>query len=337
MHETHYFKTILLWIFWLFVIALIVYWAWNGGFGKAMSSFQSSSNPFSSDSEGGTSTNSFFHLPWQPNIGTIPVPTDSSADAVSTTVQDDYANLESRYEQLSAQDTSTKVFGDSSPVRGSVRITETYGAVETDPRKEYIVLTANTANTAPVDITDWSLQSAYTGVRVPLPLSASEFRMGILNDQGFVLLNPGASAIVNSGPSPVGTSFRENICSGYLGQLQNFYPPIALSCPPSSGTLPFTPDNLKVYGDTCFDFLQSVPTCTAPLQNIPVNVNPNCRALAANVLSYNGCVESNRYRSNFNVGSWRLYVGSGSELWRNTHDIIRLLDSNGLTVDVLTY
>lgn len=329
MHGPHYLKTILLWFFWLFVVALIVYWVWSGGFGKAINA-------------GRSPTQIHFQLPWQPSVPTVTLPSDSSGSAGSTDseiqgAQNDYAALESQYEQLSAQDRSMKVFGDPSPMRGSVHIAEAYGTTETDPVREYIVLAASTDNTAPVDMNGWSLQSAYTGVRVPIPLSASEFLMGILNDQGAVLLNPGASAVVNSGSSPVGTSFRENICSGYLGQLQSFYPPLSNACPPSSTALPFTPDNLKVYGETCFDFLKSVPSCTAPLQNIPDNVNPNCSAFAANVLSYNGCVETNRYRSSFNVDSWRLYIGSGTELWRNEHDIIRLLDNLGRTVDVLTY
>lgn len=336
MHETHYIKNILLWIFWLFIISIIAYWVWTGGFSRLMNTFRSMGNPFDPASQNyGTGTG--FRLPWQPTMGTIPAAPSSVDNTGTSNVQNQYPALENSYEQLNAQANAAKVFGDPSPERGRVHITEANGATETDASREYVVLTASTENSAPVDMKDWSLQSAYTGMRVYLPLSASSFVMGILNDQENVFLNPGVSAIVNSAFSPVGTSFRENICSGYLGQLQRFSPPLSNSCPPASQALPFTPDNLKVYGEQCFNFLQNVPACTAPLKNIPADVNPNCRAFAANILSYNGCVAAYRYRSAFNLDSWRLYLGSNVELWRNTHDIIRLLDSQGRTVDVYTY
>ncbi|MDO8521863.1 MAG: hypothetical protein Q7S08_01080 [bacterium] len=336
MDETHYFKTLLLWILGLFIISLIVYWAWSGGYSKMMSSFRSISNPFSSGS-GNDSANSFFRLPWQPTLGAIPTEPPNPVNPETSNLQNEYVAFEGQYEQMSAQETNAKVFGDPSPEKGRVRITEAYGTTESDASKEYVVLTASTGNTAPIELTGWSLQSAYTGVRAYIPLSASAFLMGVINDQENVFLNAGASAIVISGSSPVATSFRENICSGYLGQLQRFFPPLSNSCPPASVALPFTPDNLKVYGDTCFNFLQNIPACTAPLQNIPSSINPNCRAFAANVLSYNGCVATYRYRPTFNFDSWRLYLGSNAELWSNTHDIIRLLDGEGRTVDVFTY
>jgi len=327
-------KTILLWIFWLFIITLVIYWIWSGGYRNAMNAFRSMGNPFT---QGNTATKGYFRLPWQPTMDIFPTAPASAGNTETSELQNQYAGLENNYEQLSAQENQAKVFGDPSPERGRARITEGNGASETEARREYIVLTASGENSAPIDMKGWSLQSAYTGIRAYIPLSATAFLMGVINDQENMLLYPGASAIVNSGSSPVATSFRENICSGYLGQLQRFYPPLSNSCPPASNALPFTPENLKVYGDACFNFLQNVPPCTAPLTNIPADVNPNCRAFAANVLSYNGCVATYGYRSTFNFDSWRLYLGSTAELWSNTHDIIRLLDGEGRTVDVLTY
>ena len=183
----------------------------------------------------------------------------------------------------------------------------------------------------------WSLQSVYTGIRAYIPTAASSFMMGVVNDRDSIQLPPGASAIINSGMSPVGTSFRENICTGYLEQLQNFSPSLSNSCPTPASSLPLTPENLRIYGETCFDFLQTIPSCTSPLQNIPGNISSDCRSFALNTLSYNGCVLKNRFRPSFITGSWRIYLESDTELWRNTHDIIRLLDGEGRTVDVLTY
>ncbi|MEK7107235.1 MAG: hypothetical protein AAB899_03560 [Patescibacteria group bacterium] len=347
-------KTVFIWIFWFFIITLVIYWIWTGGIGKVMNSFRPG-DTFGTESGNGIAKKSFLRLPWQPSFSALSA--DSPGNAKTSALDNQYATLEGQYEQLNLQANEAKVFGDPSPEKGQVRITETYGVVESNAAREYLVLTANANNTAPVELKGWSLQSAYTGMRAYIPLSASSFTMGILNDQENVLLYPGASAIVSSGGSPVGTSFRENMCSGYLGQLQDYYPPLPNSCPPAYGALLLTPDNLKVYGEACFDFLETIPPCTAPLQNIPStgesadfvawpaginsigpnSVNPNCRAFAANIFSYNGCVASNRFRPAFNSNAWRLYLGANIELWRNTHDIIRLLDGEGRTVDVVTY
>jgi len=333
-------KTVFYWLLALFILSFLVYWVWSGGIGRVSDSFHLIKYPFSATPERGASINAsandYPRLPWQSSVETFPA-AYLQGNPENSTAQKQYTELEGQYEQLNRETNRAKVFGDPSPMKGQVRITEAYGVSENSPAKEYVVLTANTYNTAPVELKGWSLQSAYTGMRAHIPLSASSFTMGILNDQENVLLYPGASAIVNSGGSPVGTSFRENMCSGYLGQFQNYYPPLSNSCPSAYDALAFTPENLKVYGETCFDFLQTIPTCTAPLRNVPASVNPNCRAFAANVFSYNGCVANNRFRPTFNSNSWRLYLGANVELWRNTHDIIRLLDDSGRTVDVVTY
>ena len=202
---------------------------------------------------------------------------------------------------------------------------------------EHIEAEAALENTAPIGIAGWSLQSAYTGVRPYIQQGASPFLMGTVNNLSPIQLAPGQSALVNSGVSPVGVSFRENICTGYLGQLQSFTPPLPSSCPSPSSQLPLTPDNLKSYGEICFDYLQTIPLCEAPLNNIPSNLPSSCQYFVAEALSYNGCVARNRSRASFAGDSWRIYLNSNAELWRNSHDIIRLLDADGRTVDVLTY
>ena len=52
---------------------------------------------------------------------------------------------------------------------------------------------------------------------------------------------------------------------------------------------------------------------------------------------YNNCFADHINDPNFAGTSWRIYLNSGVELWRNDHDTIRLLDAQGKTVDVLTY
>ena len=192
-------------------------------------------------------------------------------------------------------------------------------------------------NTSPTDITGWSLQSALSGVRAYVPRGAENFYMGVVNEQRNIQLNPGSSATVLSGYSPVGTSLRENLCSGYLNQLQTFVPRLEERCPASSEALPLSAENLQVYGDACVDFVKTVPYCSAPLQSFTPELSPSCRNFLANTLSYNGCVSMYRHRSSFAGDSWRIYLNASRELWRNSHDVIRLLDAEGKTVDAIAY
>jgi hypothetical protein len=41
--------------------------------------------------------------------------------------------------------------------------------------------------------------------------------------------------------------------------------------------------------------------------------------------------------ASFGLNTWRLYLNAYGELWSNSHDVIRLLDAEGRTVDSLTY
>ena len=180
------------------------------------------------------------------------------------------------------------------------------------------------------------MQSALTGVRAFFPRGADLFFVGAVNAQQDIYLDPEGSAVISSGPSPVGTSFRENVCTGYLDGLQTFRPALSRDCPAPADSLPLTADNLRTYGDACFDFVRELPLCTLPL-SAPSSVSPACRIFLANNLSYNGCVQNYRYKTGFQRGAWRIYLNAGGELWRNSHDVIRLLDAEGRTVDVLTY
>lgn len=230
-----------------------------------------------------------------------------------------------------------QTFGNPSPMFGSVRFIPAYSNTSGNiAQEEFVVLESSTENTAPVSITSWSLQSALTGVRVALPDAAELLRGGHVNNATGVSLNPGATAVITSGQSPVGISFRENVCTGYIAQFQPFYPPLSLQCPTPSSELPLTAYNLEEYGDECFDVLNVLPTCHFP-ENVPQTISPSCGLFLKTALSYNGCVSRHLGDYGFALDSWRLYLGSAGALWRNTHDAIRLLDSEGQTVDVYVY
>ena len=235
---------------------------------------------------------------------------------------------------------NAKQFGDPSPMRGKVLFSSsgiyTYGYTA-GANNEHVTLRANAQNTEPVTISGWSLQSVVTGNRLQIPLGTSEVHTGVISAVEAITLAPNEYATVVSGTSPLGVSFHTNTCSGYMAQFQTFVPPLPLSCPTPSEELPNTLDNLRTYGESCIDFVQTLPSCTYHLGSFPSSVSPACRQFVSEALTYNGCVNRHQFDANFSSGSWRIFLGSQSELWNNSHDVIRLLDAQGRTVDVWSY
>lgn len=289
-----------------------------------------------------------FRLPWQP---AQIFPTLDITEVLDIDMEDggypeyDYqlsqgeqlAELEAEYDRLRAETGERRTFGAPSPYAGKITIQQDVSGVRMEnPREEYIQIAANYANEGTIDIAGWTIESALSGARIQIPPGASPFLAGSANIIGPILLDPGALALVVSAPSPVGVSFRENMCTGYLGQYQQFEPPLSEECPAASSVLPLTEDNLRRYGGECFDAIANLPACRFP-QNLPASVAPACRDFLMSSLSYNGCISENRFRGTFQKNMWRVYLGASGELWRNSHDAIRLLDAQGRTVSVFVY
>ena len=314
----------------IFVIALFIFWLMTGGWAAASRTARSLANPL--ELIFGTSTSgSFIKLPWQP--GELTRGPDIGGYA-SEAAQLNYTS-DSR-EQTPAETQSPSGLGAyPSPYAGRVRIMGG-GATESDPSKEFVEVRASGGNTTPILVTNWSLVSTVSGVRATIPQAAPTFVLGVVNAVQPIYLEPGGLVFIATAAPPVGTSFRENICSGYLSEVRTFTPELPSECPAPSGALPMTAENLQIYGSSCFDFLNTVSTCHSPT-NVPSDISANCRSFVANTLSYNGCVSAYRGRIDFLGTTYRAYLALHSELWSNSHDVIRLLDEQGRTVDVLTY
>ncbi|HET8581527.1 MAG TPA: hypothetical protein VFL98_03640 [Candidatus Paceibacterota bacterium] len=233
-----------------------------------------------------------------------------------------------------------KEFGQQSPLRGEVSFAAAgapHGAGSADPDSEYVTITASATATAPVDLAGWSLESAVTGRVIPLPSGTAVLRLGAVPALSDITLAPGGSAIIASGVSPVGISFQENECSGYLAQFRDFVPSLSNRCPTPQSELPDTLDNLQMYGASCVDYVATLPSCSYHLDSFPAGLSDACRSFVTGALSYNGCIDRHQWDSGFAGTAWRVYLGSAQPLWNPSHDVIRLLDPSGRTVDVLSY
>jgi hypothetical protein len=333
--------SILKWVLLGLLVVLIMLWLINGGFGRAreagshlggsLNFFSNLLNPLE-----------FFNPTSQLTLPSVSDPTDSTQittatdSTINTSPREKINQYENQYDSLNSQVNDAKTFGTPSPHRGEI-VLAGMAATAQDPNAQYVELSANSNNAGSISLSGWSLQSAVSGVRVYLPQAASPYRMGQINTLKSVALSAGSSAIVVSGNSPVGVSFHENVCSGYLSQLVSFAPEIQSACPLPSEDFPETPGNLRTYGDACYTYVQGLGICQLASTDMPSNLSPACRSYIANRFSYNGCVASHEYQGSFFINSWRLYLSSSAPLWRSGHDIIRLLDSQGRTVDAVTY
>lgn len=213
------------------------------------------------------------------------------------------------------------------------------GVRATHVADEYIRISALSSNTAPINITGWGIESMVSGEKHYIPGAARVFIMNEVNDAQDIWLAPGEEAVLTSGMSPVGASFKTNLCTGYLGSVQYFEPPLERECPTPAYLMPPTPDNINKYGDSCIDFSERFSRCTY-LTNSTRGIDalePLCRAYLQNTLTYTTCVVQNQSTPNFLKNEWRVFLGSTTELWRDSHEIIRLSDIDGRTVDVINY
>ena len=325
------------------LIIFLLFWLVTGGFARGIATARAVGNPFSLFIS--TSTGSGIHLPWEPDTTQF----GASSTVLDTTIEDytytdtagnvgqkqSLEELQVQYDSLSTQARDAKTFGTPSPYRSSVIFDryETTGTLS----QEYIRIQTKYGATSAISLTGWSLQSAVSGIRVSIPPASSPFVAGSLNNVSSVSLEPDSSMTISTGPSPVGVSFQENQCTGYLAELQSFYPDLDRDCPLPSDILSLSPENIQIYGDTCVDYLRSVPACHFPGKDAMSTISSTCRNFAINQLSYNGCVYAYRNGIHFSRPSWRIYLNSATKLWGAKHDVIRLLEEQSRTVAVLTY
>jgi len=317
-------RTILKYLLVGMVIALVLLWLWSGGWTLIKIEVANLGNPI--DILRGTSTSTYqIRLPFSPSVPQGP----------------DISGLVARGDSMSDGGSSdgTQISGTASGsgapsiYQGEVTLAAAH-AGSSDPAHEYVVIESTAGG--PIDISGWTLQSMLTGKREVLPEAAQPLVAGAINRVAPVVLSPRQVAIVTTGTSPVGASFQENICTGYLAQEQNFDPSLQNACPSPLDSVPESLPADQTYGANCFDYMRTIPQCEYVTQ-VPASLSANCRALIASEFSYNGCVSDNQHRTDFALGEWRLYLGSGIELWDNAHDIIRLTDSSGRVVDAVSY
>jgi hypothetical protein len=227
-------------------------------------------------------------------------------------------------------------FGPPSSYRGLVTMSHyVSGAGSSNPDNEYVTISLSSSAKAPVTLSGWSLESGATGNAAIIPAGTEVPTSGSVEALQAIVLNPGDTAIVASGASPIGASFRENECIGYFAEYQQFSPALSSSCPsPTAEMLKNYPDYIR--DAACINYIKTLPACTLEITP-PTNVSYACAQVLENYLSYNGCVTEHQNDTNFKGKTWRVYLGRTSAMWRTQYEVVKLVDSSGNTVDAFSY
>lgn len=202
-----------------------------------------------------------------------------------------------------------------------------------DPAQEYVVIRADRDNAARIPITGWILESPLTGRSAVIGNAAETLVLGHI-EEGALYLEPGDSVIVATGRSPVGASFRTNVCIGYLNQFQSFEPRLEETCPAAKGEEQYA--SSRDLGEACYDYLDTFPRCKLEL-SLPEYLSSSCRDFVLENLTYNGCVKNHRGDSTFAKDEWRVFLNRSGELWKERFEVITLLDGQRGLVDTATY
>lgn len=156
---------------------------------------------------------------------------------------------------------------------------------------DYLIVSLRDKVLDPIKLSGLKIEIA--NKQVTIPQGASTFIASQVNKLDDIYLAPSEKAYINIGRSPVGVSFRENLCSGYLAETQNFTPKFVGSCP---RTAPPT---------GCESEFASIPKCTSPIK-INHAFTPLCLEAVLR-FNYNDCLTENLNQKGF-LGQWRIYL-----------------------------
>jgi hypothetical protein len=217
--------------------------------------------------------------------------------------------------------------------RDEILIDNTNNAKKINPNKEYIELKASNTNKSPVYITNWFLKNS-AGIKASIGKASNLPYSGRINNEESLFLSNGEKAIISTGRSPIGVSFRVNKCSSYLEQFQEFSPQFKYSCPSIVNDIQ---KNRQDFNTECTSYISTLPSCNIYTNEIPSNLSNSCRSYIRNQINYNSCVDVHKNDTDFYKPEWRIFLGENNEMWNNSGDLIRLYDQAGNLVDSSSY
>lgn len=228
-----------------------------------------------------------------------------------------------------------KVSGEAADARGIVTLSrDTSGAAATNETSEYVIINVSAAGRESISTAGWKLVSK-SGDGAHFPQGTELAKSGRVNQLGAITLRPGDQAVVTTGRSPVGVSFRENKCTGYFEEHQDFHPSLSMNCPTPSQEFSRFYDEDDDNGK-CAAYVRSIPYCSTE-PSIKSNAPSSCDDFVEQYLEYNSCVVAHERDADFTNPTWRIFLGQRDELWRRDRETITLLDAQNRVIDSLSY
>ncbi len=206
-----------------------------------------------------------------------------------------------------------------------------------NPNKEYLIIEFGGGDRNKVNITGWKLQSAVTGKSITIPEASYLPYTSTVNSKQDVFVSSGEKIYITTGRSPIGTSFRTNLCTGYLEQFQNFYPYLKKECPAPEDEDDFITTGPNAFNDDCIDYVENLSTCKINTRNLPLDMQHECQVYINNEINYNACVKKHKNEPGFYNQEWRIFLNRSEEMWKQKRETIKLMDSEGNLIDTLTY
>jgi len=228
-------------------------------------------------------------------------------------------------------------FGTPSPYRGIASMNHyVSGAGSTNPTNEYLEITVTQNSGVPVNLSGWRIYSEATGNALTIPKGTEIPISGTINESEDIVLTSGTRAIIISGQSPIGASFRENKCIGYFSSFQTFSPSLPQNCPTPSDELVSFYGAGYIRDPACIDYVKNLPRCQIAITP-PAGATSACQGFLVKYMNYNGCVEAHKNDSDFLGNTWRIYLNRSTSAWRTKNELIKLLDTGGKTIDAFGY
>ncbi|HUC31412.1 MAG TPA: hypothetical protein VMR99_01835 [Candidatus Paceibacterota bacterium] len=181
--------------------------------------------------------------------------------------------------------------------------------------------------TGTIDISGWQIKSNDGGEYIPQAIDV--YDPSGLTAPSDILMKNGDTVYLYSSTAPF--NLRLNECIGYIGNVANFSPPLPLTCPYVDQS------QIQNFTGACQDYILSLGQCQAPNMSSP-QIPPTdyaCQDYLENNFNYKSCF--NAHAGDANFLSNQVWVWTGSNVVDQDHDTVKLLDRNGLLVDLYTY
>jgi hypothetical protein len=205
-----------------------------------------------------------------------------------------------------------------------------FGTVSAGSYYSYGTITLNDNDyysTSTIDITGWQIKSNDGDEYVPQAVDL--YDPTGLAPESDINVKTGDTVFLYSSSAPF--NLRLNECIGYAAHVANFVPALPLTCPYMNQS------QIQGFSGACQNYLDSIGQCQVPALSgpqVPTN-DYACTNYLENNFNYKSCFEAHDTDANFL--SNQVWVWTGSSPVNQYHDTVRLLDKNGLLVDLYTY